>query len=48
VPVVEDQPALPPDVSEGFYIGCGANLGPGTFFTGLIDDIRIYNRAVRP
>jgi hypothetical protein len=37
-----------PNVSEGFYIGCGANLGPGTFFSGLIDDVRIYNRAVRP
>jgi len=29
----------------GFYIGAGTNLEPGTFFSGLIDDVRIYNRA---
>ena len=30
------------------YIGCGKDLAPDTFFSGLIDDVRIYNRAVRP
>jgi hypothetical protein len=29
-------------------IGCGANLEPDPLFTGLIDDVRIDNRAVRP
>jgi hypothetical protein len=29
-------------------IGCGADQSAGTFFTGLIDDVRIYNRAVEP
>jgi len=29
-------------------LGAGSHLGDGTFFTGLIDDVRIYNRAVRP
>jgi len=29
-------------------IGAGKNLAPGTFFTGLIDEVRIYNRAVQP
>jgi N-acetylneuraminic acid mutarotase len=29
-------------------IGAGMNLDPGTFFSGLIDDVRIYNRAVIP
>jgi poly(3-hydroxybutyrate) depolymerase len=48
VSVAEDEPALPPDVSESFRIGAGANLESGTFFSGLIDDVRIYNRAVRP
>jgi len=29
-------------------IGCGFNSETGTFWSGLIDDIRIYNRAVSP
>jgi hypothetical protein len=32
----------------GLYIGAGQALDSGTFFSGLIDDVRIYNRAVRP
>jgi len=32
----------------GPTIGCDANQAPGTFFTGLIDEVRFYNRAVRP
>ena len=30
----------------GLYIGCGSTAG--TYWTGLIDDIRVFNRAVRP
>jgi hypothetical protein len=30
----------------GLDFGTGSDLAPGTFFSGLIDDIRIYNRAV--
>ena len=48
VVVAEDEPILMPDIWVGFHIGCGANLEPGAFFSGLIDDVRIYNRAVRP
>ena len=33
---------------EGLYIGCGADQLPESFFSGLIDDVRIYSRAVRP
>lgn len=33
---------------SGLYIGCGKNMEDGTFFSGLIDDVRIYNRAVKP
>ena len=33
---------------NGLYIGCGKNMQPGTYFSGLIDDVRIYNRAVKP
>jgi hypothetical protein len=32
----------------GLNIGAGKNLSASTFFTGLIDDVRIYNRAVKP
>ena len=34
--------------SGGLNIGCGTSMTPGTFWSGLIDDVRIYNRAVRP
>ena len=33
---------------NGLYIGAGKVMAPGTFFSGLIDDVRIYNRAIRP
>jgi len=33
---------------NSLYIGTGASMGPGTYWSGLIDDVRIYNRAVRP
>jgi hypothetical protein len=46
--VAEDiQDALEGSFS-GLYIGCGKNMQPGTYFSGLIDDVRIYNRAVHP
>ena len=32
----------------GLYIGAGKGLESGSFFSGLIDDVRIYNRAVMP
>jgi N-acetylneuraminic acid mutarotase len=32
----------------GLNIGCGSSSAVGTFWSGLIDDVRIYNRAVRP
>ena len=33
---------------NGLYIGAGNAMEPGTFWSGLIDDVRIYNRAVKP
>ncbi len=33
---------------SGLYIGTGKAMQPGTYFSGLIDDIRIYNRAISP
>jgi len=32
----------------GLHIGSGKNLAPGTFWSGLIDDVRLYNRVVKP
>jgi hypothetical protein len=32
----------------GLTIGAGKNLTAGTCFTGLIDDVRIYSRVVKP
>jgi len=37
------------ETSEGgLYLCAGKTLEPGSFFSGLIDDVRIYNRAVTP
>jgi hypothetical protein len=34
--------------TNGLYIGAGSKQAAGTFWSGLIDDVRIYNRAVKP
>lgn len=34
--------------TDGLYIGGGSTLAPGTFWQGLTDDVRIYNRIVAP
>ncbi len=34
--------------SNGLNIGCGTSFEPSSFFSGLIDDVRIYNRAITP
>jgi hypothetical protein len=48
VVVAEDtQPGLE-DSQMGLYIGTGKAMEPGTYFSGLIDEIRIYNRVVSP
>jgi hypothetical protein len=33
---------------NGLYIGCGKNMEARTYWSGLIDDVRIYDRSVRP
>jgi len=48
IEVAEDTQANLPDSPGGLYIGAGCNLGAGTFWNGLIDDVRIYDRAVKP
>ena len=46
--VAKDTQAQFSGSAEGLYIGAGKNLEPGSFFSGLIDDVRIYDRAVIP
>jgi hypothetical protein len=46
--VAEDMQDSLESSGSGQYIGTGKAMEQGTFFWGLIDDVRIYNRAVRP
>ena len=46
--VAEDEQGSLTECRGGLNIGCGANLAPGSFFSGLIDDVRIYDRAIQP
>jgi len=48
VVVADDTPLGLEGSQMGLYIGTGKMMQPGTYFSGLIDDVRIYNRAVSP
>jgi hypothetical protein len=48
VAVAEDIQDRLENPGSGFYIGTGKAMAPGTYFSGLIDDVRVYNRAVHP
>ena len=48
VEVAKDTQAELRSSSGGLYIGAGKNLGATTFWSGLIDDVRVYDRAVKP
>jgi len=48
VVVAEDTQVNLQGSNGGLYIGTGKMMQPGTYFSGLIDDVRIYNRAVKP
>ncbi|MHC4361984.1 MAG: LamG domain-containing protein [Planctomycetota bacterium] len=48
VVVAEDTQDSLEDSLGSLYIGTGKDMAPGTYFSGLIDDVRIYNRAVSP
>ena len=48
VAVAEDAQDSLSNRGSGFYIGTGKSMAVGTYFSGLIDDVRIYNRAVKP
>jgi hypothetical protein len=48
VVVADDTPLGLEGSQMGLYIGTGKAMETGTYFSGLIDDIRIYNRIVSP
>jgi len=48
IEVARDTQDCPEEASQGLYFGCGNERQDGTFWSGLIDDVRIYNRVVRP
>jgi lysophospholipase L1-like esterase len=48
VAVAEDAQANLLGSENGLYIGAGTAMEPGSFWFGLIDDVRIYNRSLIP
>jgi len=46
--VAEDTQVALAGSTGKLLIGCGAGMAPGTFFSGLIDDVRVYKRALKP
>ncbi len=46
--VAEDSLSNLAGASAGLRIGANSNLEAGSFWSGLIDDVRIYNRVVKP
>jgi len=48
VAVAEDAQTNLEGSDNGLYIGTGMAMEPGSFWSGLIDDVRIYNQAVTP
>lgn len=44
----DNSPARPDRLNRAPDIGGGNNLEPGSFWSGLIDDIKIYGPAVTP
>ena len=48
VEVTRDRVNTLDSASGGLFIGANSNLTEGTFWSGMIDDVRIYDRAVEP
>jgi hypothetical protein len=48
IEVGTDTQANLPSSSGGLCLGAGANRASGSFWKGLIDNVRLYNRAVKP
>jgi len=48
IEVGRDRQAGLMDAYSGFHIGAGHDLDPRSFWAGMIDDVRIYDRVVIP
>jgi hypothetical protein len=48
VQAAQDSQGTLADAAEGLHIGCGPNAEPSSFWSGWIDDIRIYTRVIEP
>lgn len=48
VEVARDVQSSLAGATGGLYIGAGRNLEPGSFFSGMVDDVRIYNLTATP
>jgi hypothetical protein len=48
VAVAEDEQTNLAASENGLYIGTGKAMEPGSFWSGLIDDVRIYDRVISP
>jgi hypothetical protein len=46
--VAEDTDVTLAACNGGLNLGCGKLMTPTSFFTGLLDDVRIYDRVVKP
>ncbi len=46
--VAQDVPGNLKSAYGGLHIGCGKDMAPGSFWSGLIDDVRIYSRVIKP
>ncbi len=46
--VAEDTQSGLAACAGGLQIGCGKDMAPGSFWSGLMDDVRIYYRVVEP
>lgn len=48
IEAARDTPASLQGSRGDLHIGAGKDLAPGTFWSGLIDDVRVYDRVVVP
>ena len=48
VEVATELQSSPASSNNQLQIGCGKTPAATTFWTGLIDDVRVYSRAVHP